>query len=433
MEQTVEQPAVARPIWSAPAYRNYFLFMLVLSYLFNFMDRQLLSILIEPIKKELLLSDWQLGALGGITFALFYVTFGLPIAKLSDRLNRVKIISIALTVWSVATAACGLAQNFVHLLCARIGVAVGESAATPPSYSLIGDLFEPHRRATAIGIYVVGASLGTGCGLLFGGWASEYLGWRWSFAVVGLPGVLLALAIRLTLREPPRGFSEQRSATGEASTVTGVARLLLQRRSFPLMALASGVASFSGYSLALWLPSYFIRSHGFSVAEAGSWLALVNVGSGIAGSYLGGAVADHLGKRDPRWRMLVPGAAMLLAAPLSIVAFTTEWSGLSLIATAVVLTLYHSWGGPVHAAVQGMVGLRMRGVAVSLLLFVVNLVGLGFGPPIIGLVSDLLQTSAGVHSLRYALLLSVPVFLLASVLYVLASLTLKRDLARAPA
>lgn len=418
--------------WQSTNYRYYFLALLVASYMVNFMDRQLLSILLEPIKADLNLQDWQLGTLGGIAFALFYVTLGLPIAKLSDRYNRVNILSIAIFFWSVATALCGLATSFVQLLLARIGVAVGESAGTPPSYSLIGDLFSPAKRATAIGVYVVGPQLGTAAGLIFGGWAAEVMGWREAFLIVSIPGILLAIIMKFTLREPPRGLSEQRVAHGEASTVLGVARLLWTRKSFIAMAFASGTAAFSGYAMGLWLPSFFIRSHGISVAQAGLLLAIIYFVTGIIGGVVGGMAADRLGKLDRRWWMFVPGCAMLIAVPSSLIGFMSESIVIAVIAITIAQTMYHSWAGPVYSAAQSMVGLRMRSVTVSLLLFIVNLVGLGFGPPVIGLVSDFLQQQAGADSLRYSLYFTSPVFLLSAILYFLASRSLVQDLERAP-
>lgn len=431
-EPTDENRTSPRLIWESSAYRAYFLGMLVLSYLVNFMDRQVFSILLEPIKRELLLADWQLGALGGLAFATFYVVLGLPIAKLSDRYNRINIIAVALSCWSLATAACGMASNFVQMLLARIGVAVGEAGGTPPSYSLISDLFPPSRRATATGIYVAGPPVGTALGLVLGGWLAEEYGWRVAFVAVGLPGLLLAGWMWLTLREPPRGFSEQRDAEGEASTVFGVARLLLSRRSFPLMSVASGIAAFSGYAMGLWLPSFYIRSYGLSVAEAGLWLAVGGVINGIVGAILGGYVADNLGKRNIRWWVYVPGIAMLIGGLLCFPAFSTGSWILSMVIVNIVLMLYHTWAGPVYAATQGMVGLRMRAVAVSLLLFVVNLIGLGFGPLVVGIVSDVLQEAVGDDSLRWSLMLTGPVFLIASVLYFFSAKTLRADMEAAP-
>lgn len=418
--------------WNNRTYRSYFLALLVISYTVNFMDRQLLSILLEPIKHDLNLADWQLGALGGITFALFYVTLGLPIAKLSDRYNRLNILTIAITCWSVATAACGLATNFLQMMFARIGVAVGESAGTPPSYSMISDVYPPEKRATATGIYLTGTSIGTGLGLLVGGWASQIWGWRAAFFIVAVPGVLLAVLMKLTLKEPPRGLSENRVPEGEASTVLGVVRLLSTRTTFLAMAVASGIAAFSGYAMALWLPSFFIRSHGLSIGEAGTWLALANIVSGIIGAILGGMAADKLGKNNRRWLVLVPCCAMMLSAPLAYFSFTIGSTLIALIGTTVTLTLYHSWAPPIYAAAQNMVGLRMRAVTVSLLLFCINLIGLGFGPPVIGAISDYFNQTVGSESLRYALMLTGPIFGVSGALFYIASRTLERDLDQAP-
>jgi MFS family permease len=418
--------------WASLPYRSYFLGLLVLSYMVNFTDRQLLSILLEPIKRDLQLADWQLGVLGGIAFALFYVTLGVPIAKLSDRYSRVNILSGAVALWSLATAACGLTGNFLQLLLVRIGVAVGESAGTPPSFALIADIFPPRLRATAIGIYVSGPPLGTALGLAIGGWLSQVIDWRTTFIVVGLPGLALALLIKLTLREPPRGQSERKVDIAPAPPALAVAKLLARRPAFLALATASGLAAFAGYAMQLWLPSFFIRSHGMSAAETGSWLAAINVVTGIVGGLAGGMIGDRLAVRDKRWLALVPAIGMGLAAPFSFVAFTAGSAPLALTGVTLALFCYYGWAGPVYSAAQEMVGLRMRAVTVSILLFIINLIGLGFGPPIVGAISDILHETAGAQSLRLSLLITSPMFVLSTLLYLLGALRLRSDIAKAP-
>jgi len=413
-------------------YRYYFLALLVISYMVNFTDRQLLSILLQQIKMDLQLADWQLGILGGIAFALFYVTLGVPIAKLSDRFNRVNILSGAIALWSLATATCGLAASFMQLLLVRIGVAVGESAGTPPSYSLIADIFPPERRATAIGAYVAGPPLGTALGLAVGGWLSQFIGWRTTFVVVGLPGLALALLMKLTLREPARGGAEGKPDIAAAPPVLSVAKLLASRPTFLALVVASGVASFAGYAIQLWLPSFFIRSHGLSVGAAGTWLAAINVLSGISGSLAGGMIGDRLALREKRWMALVPAIGMGFAAPACLLAFTANSAPLALAGVALTLFFYQWWAGPVYSAAQEMVGLRMRAVTVSMLLFIVNLIGLGFGPPIIGAVSDALLATAGDQSLRISLILTAPVFLFAAFLYLVAASRMRGGAALSP-
>ncbi|MGE0387267.1 MAG: spinster family MFS transporter [Gammaproteobacteria bacterium] len=422
-----------RQPWARAGYRRWFLAVLVTAYMVNYMDRQLLSILMEPIKADLLLADWQLGALGGIAFALFYTTLGLPIARLADRHSRVNIIALALAAWSIATALCGAAANFVQLMLARIGVAVGESAATPPSYSLISDLYAPNERAGATGLLLVGPPLGIALGLLLGGWIGDAMGWRAAFVIVGLPGLLLALVVRFTLREPPRGFAEGRvNVAGEASTVSGVLRLLSSRRSFWAGAVAGGVASFGGVALQLWLPSYLMRTFGYTLPQAGATVAAVAALSGVAGTVIGGRIADYWASRNRRGWMLVPCVTMLLAAPCAVVAFTAGTVALAIGAVALVLVLFHMWPAPIYTAAQGMVGIRMRAVTAALLLFTTNIIGLGLGPPLVGLVSDLLHARAAEHSLRLALLCTAPVYLAAAGLFYLASRSVLRDLERAP-
>jgi MFS family permease len=282
-----------------PAYRNYALAVLFLGYVVNFIDRSILAILLEPIKLELELSDTQLGLLGGLAFAIFYTTLGIPIAALADRWSRVKILSIAMVVWSGMTALCGLAQNFTMLLIARIGVGVGEAGASPPSHSLISDYFPLETRATALSIYALGIPIGSMIGNFVGGFGAAEFGWRTTFMLVGIPGIFVALLIWLSLREPPRGMADAGVKVPHdepAPTVTEVLALLWQRVSFRHLAFAAGLHAFVGYGAGTWNAPFLIRSHEMPITEVGSWLALIS-GIGAIGTFFGGFLADKLADR----------------------------------------------------------------------------------------------------------------------------------------
>ena len=282
----------------SPAVRNYALGVLVVVYTFNFIDRQILSILLEPIKQDLGLSDSALGMLTGFAFALFYATLGIPIARFADRSNRRNLIAWALAIWSAMTAVSGLAQNFWHLLLARIGVGVGEAGCSPPAHSMLADYFPTENRATALGIYSLGIPFGILFGFIAGGWLNEFFGWRVAFFIVGVPGLLLAILVRFTLREPPRGMAEGRVADEEQPTIMETFRFLWSKRAFRHMAVGGGLTAFVGYGVITWVPSFLIRSYGMSTGDVGTYLGLILGIPGGIGIALGGYLADRYGARD---------------------------------------------------------------------------------------------------------------------------------------
>lgn len=413
-------------------YPSYALTILFIVYVFNFIDRSILNILAQSVKEDLGLYDWQIGLMGGIAFALFYTTFGIPIARLADTHNRRNILAVCLAVWSAMTAVCGLAQNFWHLLLARIGVAVGEAGGSPPAHSMISDLFAADRRATALGIYALGIPVGTMLGNLAGGWINEVMDWRTAFIVVGLPGILMALVVRFTLVEPPRGYSEEvAKAKADAPPVSFVFKALWSRKSFRYMALGGALHALVGYGVGPFIPPLFIRVHEMGTAEIGTalfWLGF----AGIAGTASGGYIADRLAARDVRWYVWLPGIATLISVPFSTIAYV--WpepiQAFWIMAPAGFLGAYYL--GPTYSLAQGLVGIRMRALAAAILLFILNLIGMGMGPVIVGVTSDLLNayTDLGAESIRWALV-SVLVFnVLSTVFYLMAGKDLKSDLAR---
>ena len=387
------------------ATRRYALGTLVVVYTFNFIDRQILSILLEAIKLDLDLTDTQLGMLTGFAFALFYATLGIPIARWADRGNRRNIISLALAIWSGMTALSGLAQNFWQLLLARIGVGVGEAGCSPPAHSMIADYYPANRRATALGIYSLGIPFGILFGFVAGGWMNEFFGWRMAFFVVGIPGLILAVIVRLSVREPQRGMAEGRVADTEQPGVAETFRHLWRKRSFRHLAFGGALTAFVGYGMVTWLPSFLIRSHGMETGEIGTYLGLIIGIPGGIGIALGGYMADRLGSRDPRWYLWIVTVALLISVPPAIFVFLANDPYTALLLFILPVMLGNFYQATTFSQTQGLVELRMRAVAAAVLLFILNIIGLGLGPQIVGVISDLLAPRFAEHSLRYSLLI----------------------------
>ena len=389
----------------SPSHSRYALGVLSIVYAVNLLDRQILSMLLEPIKADLEISDSALGFLTGTSFALFYATAGIPIARWADRSTRTHVIALGLAVWSVATAACGLARSFSHLALARVCVGVGEAAGSPPAHSLIADYFPPERRARSIALYTMGASVGIGLGYALGGWFSDLLGWRMTFLIVGIPGVILALVVRLTLREPARGSSEGRTEVGEQPPVRAALALLFRIRSYRQICIATSLYNVASYGFMMWIPTFLIRVHGMSSTESGAWLGLIAAGCGLAGAYAGGVLADLGAQRDRRWLCWLPACAGLATTPFIFAFLLVDSGPLALLCYVPISFLSATWSGPTYAAVQSLVGLRMRAMASAVLLFALNLIGLGLGPQLVGILNDVFHASAGNHAIRYSLLI----------------------------
>ncbi len=416
-----------------PKAAYYALVLLTVVYAFNFIDRQLLAILQESIKADLGLSDSQLGLLTGFAFAVFYVTAGIPIARWADHANRRNIVAGSLFIWSFMTAISGMVQNYWQLILARIGVGIGEAGGSPPSHSMISDIFPPHQRATALGFYSTGVSFGILFGFLFGGWLNEFFGWRTAFLVVGLPGVILAGILMLTLREPTRGVVEQRTASADSVPLKTVLSTLWQSRAFRHLSLAASLNAFSGYATASWTASFMIRSHEMSTGELGTWLAIIIGLCGAIGVFFGGLVADRLSPRDQRWYMWLPAIAGFIAVPFMIAVYLADNAYLALTMMLVPGLLHQVYLGNTLATTHGLVGLKMRATASAILFFIINMIGLGCGPFLIGFVSDLLSASHGADSLRLAMLyLLPPVMFWSACHFYFAAARLRQDLAAAP-
>jgi MFS family permease len=412
----------------SPGYLRYALGLLCLVYVVNFVDRQVLAILLQSIKEDLGLSDLQLGLLSGTAFGLFYATLGIPIARLADHYSRKGVIAICITIWSAMTALCGTAAGFATLLVYRVGVGIGEAGGSPPAHSLISDYFPPERRATALGIFSLGVPLGILVGFLAGGWLDQTLGWRQAFIVVGLPGLLVAVLVALTLKEPPRGMSEGLQAeSGTPPTAVEVMRFLWRARSFRHVSMGSALYAFVGYSITNWAPSFLARSHGMEPAAIGTSLALViGVGGGF-GVYLGGVLADRLSARDPRGLIYVPAAAMLLAFPFGFVIYTTDNTSWALALFTIPAFLGLMFQAPAFAVTQSLATPKMRATAAAVLLFVINIIGLALGPAVTGALSDALEPRLGDDSLRYALLIVSMMFVWSAFHFYRAGRTLIAD------
>jgi predicted MFS family arabinose efflux permease len=426
---TTEVPAAPAEPPVTAGYANYVLGLLFVVYVFNFVDRQILSILLDPIKADLGVSDTAMGFLTGLAFALFYTVAGIPIARWADRGTRRTIIALGLFVWSAMTACSGLARNFLQLALARIGVGIGEAAGSPPAHSLLADYFPPERRATALSIYGAGIYVGVMLGYLAGGWLSELFTWRVAFFVVGIPGILLAVVVRTTVREPRRGRTDSVSADDGHADLRQVARFLFSKRTFVLAAFAAGLTAFSGYGFGAWVPAFLGRVRGMGAGEIGTWIGLANGIGGAAGSILAGWAADRLGTRDPRWYLWVPALGTLLAIPMAM-------PFLLLGNQTVALSFYFpfcffgsAFVGPVIAVTYLLVKLRMRALASAILLFILNLIGLGAGPQVVGVLNDLLAGRFGDGAVRQSLFIVNLLGVLAALLFFLAARSLKRDLA----
>lgn len=384
------------------------LWTLLVVYIFNFLDRQILNILAEPIKSELGLSDTQLGLLAGPAFAVFYAVLGIPIARLADRgsTNRSKLISVSLVIWSGMTALCGFTQNFWQMALARIGVGVGEAGCTPSAHSLISDTVAPEKRASAIAFYGMGVPIGSLLGLIIGGVVNDIWGWRVALMLVGAPGLLLALLLPKLLIEPRRiGLMKgETSPSGPAQMPVGKAVAeVFASRAYVLLLVAASVAAFLSYGKGLWTLSLFIRSHGMTTTEVGI-LGSVTLGiAGVFGTWLGGWAADRFGAINRRHILTLPAVGMAVAAPIQFLGYGAPiwWvAGLLILVPTILNAAYY---GPAYACVQGLVRKELRAVAASVMLFGQNLIGLGLGPFAFGALSDWLQPMAGTESVRWVL------------------------------
>ncbi len=405
-----------------PASPRVLLSLLLVAYIFNFLDRQILGILAEPIKADLNLTDTEFGAIGGLAFALLYSVLGLPLAYLADRTSRSGVIAASVAVWSAFTALCGTATGYFQLFLYRLGVGVGEAGGVAPSYALIADYFPPQRRARALAIYSLGIPIGLAGGSLIGAYLAHWVSWRFAFLVMGVAGLILAPILRYYVRDLPKA-----EPVTAVAPIAEVFPLLARKPSFWLLAFASSSSSLIGYALALWTPAVIMRSFGLDLVSTGQFLSSLLLIGGTAGVFAGGWLADRLGTSNKAWYARLPAIAWVLstlcwAAGLMAPNLWIAWP-LLLVGNAVNIL----WLGPVITAVQHLAPARMRSTASGSFLLINNLIGLGVGPLLIGRVSDSLKSTYGLDALRAAAVGGTVFYLLAAILMFFAAKRLEKD------
>ncbi len=431
-------PASSQPY--STAYTRYVIAVVFMVAVFNNIDRTVLSILVEPIKLEFSMSDTQMGAAMGLAFTLVYTVTAIPVARWADFGVRRSIVAGALFIWSGFTTATALVQNFTQLFIMRMGVGIGEAGGTAPSASLLADYIPPERRARGLSMLATGSIVGMGSGMVLGGWINEVWGWRWAFVAAGVPGILIAVLMRLTVREPIRGGSEGRAVSLEKDSMWGVVKYMLGLSTFVCILCANGFALFATMGRNLWEPSFLIRSYEMGTAEAGLWYFLTSPLPSMLGIYLGGMLADRMATRDRRWYMWVPAIGQLISVPL-LCAFLL-WPaddrlalpfGLPDIPVAFVFSIVGSvfasfFTAPFIAMIQGLAKVRMRAMAAAMSSTVSTFVGMCTGPLLVGYISDGFQVRFGAESLRYSLLVPTIAPLASVVLCIVAARTIRKDL-----
>lgn len=441
--ETVSQGA-EMPMFGS-SYRRYAMGLLLAIYIINFLDRQVINILAEPIKNDLKLADWQLGLMSGLAFALFYTVLGIPIARLAERRSRPAIIGVAVAVWSGFTALCGTAQNFAQLLLYRIGVGVGEAGCTPPAHSLITDYVPKEKRASALAFYSMGTPLGSLLGLVLGGLMADAFGWRAAFLLAGVPGLLFAVLAITTLREPRKLLSDEMKRVQDANRATfgETLKYLTTKRTFWLLSAGTSVKAFIGYGYAPFIASFFLRNHGEEVERLAGTVGLQSLGflglvlgivGGIAGAistYMGGLIADRYAKTDLRGYVVVPAIASLINIPIIVGVLLAPTPQMAILLMVFNGLLGSLWYGPVYATAQSIVPPHMRATASAILLFIVNLVGLGLGPLAVGALSDVLANSFGMGSaegVRWALIVAGSFGIFAFLTFWMARTSIREDM-----
>ncbi|MBY0401853.1 MFS transporter [Myxococcota bacterium] len=390
------------------------------------MDRQLLSVLIEPIKAEFGVSDGAMGLLTGTAFAVLHGTAGIPIGLAADRGVRRTIVATGLAIWSLLTFLTGFARSYAEIFAIRVGVGIGEAAGGAPSQSLLSDVFPPERRATALSILAIGGPLGSVLVFALGGWLADAYGWRIAFMVFGTPGLLLAALIRFTVPEPARGAHD----TDTIPFLTGL-RFVFTVSSVRSVLFASGFHAVAMYAVLGWSVVYLTRVHGVSTTEAGARLALASGLISALGTLVGGALADRMSRRDRRWLVWQPGIALVLAFPFAMAFLLAPSASAAMWLLAPVSILTGSCLGPFYSVVQTVVPPRMRALSAALVITCNTVLGLGIGPPLVGWLSDVGAVRFGAESIRYSLMAAMSMVLVSAGFLFWAGRSLERDLARA--
>ena len=416
--------------YSKPYYRYLVLGILTTVYVSNFVDRQVINVLASYIIEDLQLSDGQFGMLSGLAFAFIYTVLGIPIARLADLSNRRNVIAISAAIWSVMTAACGFAQNFTQLFIARFGVGIGEAGGSPPAHSIVSDIFPAKQRATALSIYSLGVYGGILVGTVGGAYLVQYFDWRTAFIVVGLPGLFLSLLVRFAIKEPPRGLAEARRDVAPPGFFK-VMSILASRRSFLHLSFACALHAFVTYGMGNFVPLFLGRVHGMPILDVGWYYGLIAGIGGLAGTFAGGWLSDYMSEKrnDQTWYLWIPFISTFAAIPFALISFLVMPDGYSAAYSYFIPVFFGGlYLAPCIAATHFLVGIRMRAMASAILLFVLNLIGLGLGPMMTGMVSDWLTPSYGVDGLRYAMSITVLVNVWCGAHYYWSTKTLKADI-----
>lgn len=401
--------------------RAWVMALLVTAYTLNFIDRQIAGILAEPIKHDLGLSDSQLGWLGGTAFALFYTVLAIPIARFADRSDRSIVLTIGLALWSLATAVCGFAQNFVQLFVARMSVGIGEAAGVAPAYSLLADLYPPEWRARAMAVFSLGIPLGSALGVVLGGLIAARVDWRFAFISLGIVGLLFAPLYKLGVRDPGRGEPQDRASIAQVFIV------IARKPSFWLMSVAAGIGSLVSYGLAFWIPSFLARSFHLELVDRSLIFGAILLVGGVAGVWLGGLLGDRVRRARPSAYALVPAVTYALSLPAYLLAFSSHSIVVAALLFTIPTALSLAWLGPIIGALTGLVPAHMRATASAMFLFILNLIGLGLGTLVIGMISDALAQEYGAESLRYSAMATTLLYAVAALLMGLAAFRLARD------
>ena len=473
--------------YGSKSYRNYILGILLTVYIFNFIDRTIINILTEPIKESFGVEDWQMGLPGGPAFAILYTFVGIPIARFSEQHHRVWIIAGSVFLWSLMTVLCGFALSFIALFIFRIGVSIGEAGCSPPANSLIADYFVPAERSTAVSVYALGIPLGGMVAYVFGGyivgsldgpiigamleswnwtWAVNALdwqnieGWRIAFVVVGVPGIIVAAIVKLTIAEPPRGYTDPLEMQNrEQVGFREVLRILSQKPAYWHVTMGVTIASFVNYGVGQFFVSFLIRTHELSIFDASVKIAMALALMAAIGTYMSGYLADRYAKRFPKALALIPMFALLGVIPMHVVGYLAESLWVAVPLMMVGQMLLYTYLCPLYAVPSGVVDSRMRATAVAVTLFIVNLLGYGLGPPLIGGLSTILNAtflsgldpaltleackasnltvaaqsacdSANADGLRWSMVLFKCLYLWAIFHFYMASRTIQRDMGR---
>lgn len=408
---------------------HYALFVLASIYVFNYIDRQLMAILIEPVKLEFGISDTGIGLLSGVTFAVFYTVFGFPLGRLSDRVGRKPVIAFSCIAWSLMTMLCGMAGNFLTLLLARIGVAVGEAGGTAPSVAMVSDLYPANRRSTALSFLMLGSSLGAIVGLGLGGWIAQHHGWRYAFLLIGAPGIFLGLLLLLTVRAPKPVTPVSKSVAPDDGWLKTLVELF-RMPSFIWLVLTGGAAAIAGYAIGTWSPSFLIRSHGLNLQQAGFLVGVVGGTGSTIGTLVCGVLTDRMARRDAGWQIGVPLLGTLISIPFALAYFLwPQGTAFYIGSTAVPQAfLFYSafgffgvwWATPCLSAITHLFPATRLAQATAIFVMSMTLLGVGVGPLFVGMLSDFFVPTLGSESLRYALAGSVSMLVLASVFLALA-------------